>query len=41
MFAFTLKNQQGQTATWYIDLKESGEVGQGEAPAGKKADGEC
>ncbi|KAI9887304.1 MAG: hypothetical protein M1823_000898 [Watsoniomyces obsoletus] len=38
VFAFTLKNKDGQTATWYIDLKETGEVGKGEAPAGKKAD---
>ena len=39
VFAFTLKNKEGQTASWYIDLKEKGEVAQGEAPSGKKADG--
>ena len=40
VFAFTLKNQQGQTDTWHIDLKEKGEVAKGEAPSGKKADGQ-
>lgn len=40
IFAFTIKNGQGQTESWYIDLKEKGEVAKGEAPEGKKADGE-
>ena len=39
VFAFILKNKQGQTDSWHIDLKEKGEVGKGEAPSGKKADG--
>ena len=39
IFAFTLKNTQGNTESWYIDLKEKGEVGKGTAPQGKKADG--
>lgn len=39
IFAFTLKNKSGETASWYIDLKESGTVGKGEAPEGKKAAG--
>ena len=39
VFAFTLKNKEGQTESWYIDLKEKGEVAKGGAPAGKKADG--
>ena len=39
VFAFTLKNKEGQTDTWHIDLKEKGEVAKGEAPSGKKADG--
>ncbi|KAI4136098.1 MAG: hypothetical protein LQ347_000088 [Umbilicaria vellea] len=38
IFAFTLKNKEGSTESWYIDLKEKGEVGKGDAPAGKKAD---
>ncbi|KAK3071149.1 hypothetical protein LTR53_007815 [Teratosphaeriaceae sp. CCFEE 6253] len=37
IFAFTLKNDQGETADWYIDLKETGTVGKGLAPEGKKA----
>jgi len=37
IFAFTLKNSIGATESWYIDLKEKGEVAKGEAPAGKKA----
>jgi len=37
IFAFTLKNKEGQTESWYIDLKEKGEVAKGAAPAGKKA----
>ena len=40
IFAFTLKNASGQTESWHIDLKEKGEVVKGEAPAGKKANGE-
>ena len=39
VFAFTLKNTEGKTESWYIDLKEKGEVAKGEAPSGKKADG--
>ena len=39
VFAFTLKNKEGQTESWHIDLKEKGEVAKGEAPAGRKADG--
>lgn len=41
VFAFILKNKEGQTDSWYIDLKEKGEVAKGEAPSGKKADGQC
>ena len=40
VFAFTLKNKEGQTDSWHIDLKEKGEVAKGEAPSGKKADGQ-
>ena len=40
VFAFTLKNKEGQTDSWYIDLKDKGEVAKGEAPSGKKADGQ-
>ncbi|KAK4555843.1 hypothetical protein LTR86_007063 [Recurvomyces mirabilis] len=36
IFAFTLKNGGGETKDWYIDLKETGTVGQGMAPDGKK-----
>ena len=39
IFAFTLKNPAGETADWHIDLKESGKVGTGAAPEGKKANG--
>jgi hypothetical protein len=39
IFAFTLKNSDGGTADWHIDLKESGTVGSGAAPEGKKANG--
>jgi putative sterol carrier protein len=35
IFAFDLKNASGVTESWYIDLKESGEVGKGAPP--KKA----
>lgn len=38
--AFNLKNASGKEESWYLDLKEKGEVGKGAAPAGKKADGE-
>jgi hypothetical protein len=40
VFGFTLKNQKGETDSWYIDLKNTGDVARGEAPAGKQADGE-
>ncbi len=39
IFTFTLKNAKGETASWYIDLKHTGEVGKGTAPAGKDSDG--
>lgn len=38
--AFNLKNAKGEEKSWYLDLKNKGEVGQGAAPAGGKADGE-
>jgi putative sterol carrier protein len=38
LFTFTLKNDSGETQSWYIDLKDKGELGKGEAPEGKKAD---
>lgn len=38
--AFNLKNSKGEEKSWYLDLKNKGEVGQGAAPAGGKADGE-
>ncbi|MCJ1309621.1 hypothetical protein MMC25_003281 [Agyrium rufum] len=38
IFAFVLKNKSGETSTWYIDLKDKGEVGQGDVPNGGKAD---
>ncbi|MCJ1297304.1 hypothetical protein MMC08_000090 [Hypocenomyce scalaris] len=38
VFAFTLKNKEGSAESWYIDLKDKGEVGKGDAPEGKKAD---
>ena len=41
IFAFTLKNGAGETDSWHIDLKDKGAVGRGDAPEGKKADGEC
>ncbi|KAK0327298.1 hypothetical protein LTR82_002061 [Friedmanniomyces endolithicus] len=41
IFAFTLKNDNGDTESWYIDLKETGTVGKGTAPQGKKAGGYC
>lgn len=39
IFAFTLKNESGETESWHIDLKETGTVGKGAAPEGKKANG--
>jgi hypothetical protein len=39
IFGFKLKNASGKEESWHIDLKESGTVAKGEAPAGKKADG--
>ncbi|MCJ1361719.1 hypothetical protein MMC16_000819 [Acarospora aff. strigata] len=39
IFAFTLQNKEGQTESWYIDLKEKGEVARGTAPDDKKANG--
>ncbi|KAF2628897.1 sterol-binding-like protein [Macroventuria anomochaeta] len=36
IFAFTLKNN-GKEESWHIDLKETGTVGRGVAPEGKKA----
>ncbi|KAF9886865.1 hypothetical protein FE257_010988 [Aspergillus nanangensis] len=36
--SFNLKNEQGQEESWYLDLKNKGEVGKGAAPAGGKAD---
>ncbi|KAH7391048.1 SCP2 sterol-binding domain-containing protein [Phaeosphaeria sp. MPI-PUGE-AT-0046c] len=36
IFAFTLKNTSGDTSSWFIDLKETGTVGKGLAPEGKK-----
>jgi hypothetical protein len=37
VFAFTLKNKAGETASWNIDLKETGKVssGLGEKPTGE------
>lgn len=40
IFAFTLKNANGAQESWHIDLKETGKVGKGTAPEGKKANGE-
>ena len=40
IFSFTLKNKEGQSDSWHIDLKDKGVVAKGEAPDGKKADGE-
>ncbi|KAF2200274.1 sterol-binding-like protein [Delitschia confertaspora ATCC 74209] len=36
IYTFALKNGAGETASWYLDLKETGTVGKGEAPEGKK-----
>ncbi|RMD41413.1 hypothetical protein DV735_g3696, partial [Chaetothyriales sp. CBS 134920] len=38
IYAFKLKNTGGQEQAWHLDLKETGTVGLGEAPSGKKAD---
>ena len=38
IFSFNLKNKAGETEQWYLDLKETGTVGKGAAPEGKKAD---
>ncbi|KAL8971763.1 MAG: hypothetical protein Q9183_000897 [Haloplaca sp. 2 TL-2023] len=38
IFAFKLKNKEGQEEAWNIDLKEKGIVSKGEAPEGHKAD---
>ncbi|KAF2169222.1 hypothetical protein M409DRAFT_20446 [Zasmidium cellare ATCC 36951] len=38
IFGFTIKNASGEEKSWYVDLKETGTVGQGTAPEGKKAD---
>lgn len=35
IFGFTLKNA-GKEESWHIDLKETGQVGRGLAPEGKK-----
>lgn len=39
VYAFTLTNKAGKEASWHIDLKSTGKVGTGAAPAGGKADG--
>ena len=39
IFAFTLKNEQGEQESWHIDLKETGTVGKGLAPEGKEPGG--
>ena len=39
ILAFTLKNTAGEQKDWYIDLKETGTVGKGLAPEGKKSSG--
>ncbi|KAJ5679843.1 hypothetical protein N7462_008087 [Penicillium macrosclerotiorum] len=36
--AFNLKNSKGEEQSWYLDLKNKGEVGEGAAPPGGKAD---
>ncbi|KAJ5125238.1 hypothetical protein N7448_004566 [Penicillium atrosanguineum] len=36
--AFNLKNKAGEEKSWYLDLKNKGEVGEGAAPQGGKAD---
>ncbi len=39
VFSFKLTNSEKKEEAWHIDLKETGKVGKGEAPEGKKADG--
>jgi hypothetical protein len=39
IFAFQLTNSDGKQESWYIDLKEKGEVFRGAVPEGGKADG--
>jgi hypothetical protein len=39
IFAFSLKNPQGEEQSWHIDLKKEGVVGKGVSPEGEKADG--
>ncbi len=41
VFSFKLTNSSKKEEAWYIDLKETGKVGKGEAPESKKADGKC
>ncbi|KAJ5662534.1 SCP2 sterol-binding domain-containing protein [Penicillium sp. IBT 18751x] len=36
--SFNLKNKDGEEKSWYLDLKNKGEVGEGAAPQGAKAD---
>merc|ERR1712137_1291926 len=38
IFAFNIENKDGKQEAWHLDLKESGTVGKGAAPEGKKAD---
>ncbi|RPA85413.1 putative lipid transfer protein [Ascobolus immersus RN42] len=38
LFAFTITNSAGETASWFVDGKESATVGTGTAPAGKQPD---
>lgn len=40
VFAFELKNADGDTESWYLDFKDKGVVGKGAAPESGKADGE-
>ena len=40
VFSFKLTNSTGKEEAWHIDLKETGKVGKGETPQGKKADGQ-
>lgn len=40
VFSFKLTNSANKEEAWHIDLKESGKVGKGETPEGKKADGQ-
>ncbi|ODQ66034.1 sterol-binding-like protein [Nadsonia fulvescens var. elongata DSM 6958] len=36
--AFNLKNKEGDTSSWFIDLKKSGEIGQGATASAGPAD---